>query len=82
MITPAKHLSMRGGRSLVDKHLLALTDFTDVGNYLIARSILAVNPPGRQIVMDSERQLPSRSLSPQNVGYGQMPNSEIVYLVK
>jgi len=78
---PANHLSMRGGRSLVDRHLMALTNFTDGGNYLIARSMLAVNPPRRQIVMDSERQLLS-SLSPQNVGYAQMPNSEIVYLAK
>ena len=37
---------------------MALTNFTDVDVYLIARSMLVVNPI-RQTVMDSERQFPS-----------------------
>jgi len=42
---------------------MALTDFTDVGNHLIARRMLVVNAPRRQTVMDSER----IALPPQNL---------------
>jgi len=57
---PANHITMKGGRSLVDRNLIALTNFTNIGIYLIARSMLVVNPPKRQNVIDNERY----SLSP------------------
>lgn len=59
MAAPAKHVSIMGRGSLVARHLIALTNFTDVGVYLIGRSMLAANPPRRQTLMNSKRQLPS-----------------------
>ena len=50
-------MTMKGGRNLFDRHLIALTNFTDIGIYLIACSMLVANPPRRQNVIDNERHL-------------------------
>ena len=58
---PVKYVSMKAEGSLVHRDLMTLTNFTDIGVYLIARGMLVVNPTRRQTVMDSDRQLPPPS---------------------